>query len=439
MKFILLRILIISFLIFFLMYCKKKTESITVDNDIKTVQIKKLAGIGIVNADRLRMRAYNDLHSKTLRYLDKGDMVRILKKDTERVRINEMEDYWYEIEFNGITGWIFGYFIDLYTDYDSAVSASARFKNTSELSANNGSVFEDPVYYNFFFLSKGELHQMTSGISSEPVKLKTGNGLEIINYYFTGKTGTVYYIASRSGEAGINSNLYSFDFMNKKNELLHKSVYTAYFEPDESTIIIAVVRKKILEEFWDIYFFDLTNSKELKKIISIKKGKEDEIQKEDFNSRTLKRERGTFCQLEWNESKNLIYFKPPEENQTYLISTTDGSFIKIDVEKTNTFYIDSSKYLEMSSRPDENGESVYSIVLKDRISGFEKEIVGSELYPINFCLSPRLNYIAITMADAKNLVENHYATSIYLLSLNTYSIQKITDGYQPKWSYSALR
>jgi hypothetical protein len=421
--------------------CYGEKNKINDINKLTPAETKKTSGFGIINVDRLRLRADNDLHSKTLRYLDKGDIVRIIDKDNDRVRIDDMEDYWYEIEYNGITGWIFGYYVDLYSDYESARIGSGRYAS-SQSGIEKKPVYEEPIADNLFFISNARLFRIPAGLSSEPVQLKSEDGYRIMNYFFTKRSRKLFYIASRSGNIDGNCNLYSYDFASKTNALLLKSIYTAYFDPDKNSIITAGIGKKMLDEYWIIGIFDLLKKEPVKEVIRFKKGHDEEIQKGDFFSRTLGRELGTLCYLEWNDKKNLIYFKPPEENQTYLVSTGDGSFIRIDVEKSNMFVIDSSKYLEMGSSLDKNGNTVYVITLKDKFSGIEKEISSSPLYPLNFSLSPKLNYVAITMADNGKTVNGCYSTSIYLLSLNNYSLSRLTfdnASYQPKWSYYPLK
>ena len=106
-------------IIFFYSSCKKENvndiDDFNKKNILKAEEVKKSEKVGVVNVDRLRFRSDSDIHSKTLRYLDKGAIVTILEKDNMRVKIGEMEDYWYQIEYEGITGWVFGYFIDVYS------------------------------------------------------------------------------------------------------------------------------------------------------------------------------------------------------------------------------------------------------------------------------------------------------------------------------------
>ena len=121
-----------------------------------------------------------------------------------------------------------------------------------------------------------------------------------------------------------------------------------------------------------------------------------------------------------------------------LISLKDGEYIKIEREQETNFYIDSSQYISIVSTLDSKQNLLYKMILNDKFSGRQKDITSSKFYPISFYLSPKKNYISITMLDLSKVIDdNYYFSSIYLLSLSTYGLTEIsTDGksYMPKWS-----
>ena len=72
---------------------------------------------GVANDSRIRIRENPTLQSSNLGYLESEQRVRILKKSEEPMQIGEMYSYWYQIETqDGITGWSYGWFIDLVID-----------------------------------------------------------------------------------------------------------------------------------------------------------------------------------------------------------------------------------------------------------------------------------------------------------------------------------
>ena len=130
------------------------------------------------------------------------------------------------------------------------------------------------------------------------------------------------------------------------------------------------------------------------------------------------------------------------ENHTYLISLSNGDYIQVDIEQSTVYEVDSSQYISFVTEEDLDGKGIYSIILKDKYSGMEKEVIRSKLYPISFSISPKKSFLAISMIDVNVSKDKYYPSSIYVLSLSTYSLIPIsTEGksYQPKWSNTLLR
>ncbi|MFZ1787474.1 MAG: SH3 domain-containing protein [Saprospiraceae bacterium] len=69
--------------------------------------------------DQVNVRFTSSTNSRIAFRINKGDLVRVLNKTEEKEFISGFgNDYWYEIEKNGITGWVFGKLIGE-QNYDS--------------------------------------------------------------------------------------------------------------------------------------------------------------------------------------------------------------------------------------------------------------------------------------------------------------------------------
>ncbi|HOJ64770.1 MAG TPA: SH3 domain-containing protein [Spirochaetota bacterium] len=434
--------IIFYFLFIFFLSCKDRGEDSNIsvlknEPDIKIQNIKNNYGIGVVNVDRLRFRALNDLHSKTLRYLDKGTIVTILSKDNERVRIEDIEDYWYYIEFEGIKGWVFGYYLDIYTDIEDAKAGARRYLKDNPLTKMTQFENEE-INNNLFFLSNFRLCQLVDNKIGKAKILKTQQGSAVTNYYFGKKSDIIYYTAKNVKSKSNFVNLYSYNMETENNELILKNIYLFYLNKDNFCIIVSPYKEND-KEFFRIFLYDLENKSEIKEITKIEKKEDIEISEKDILSLTLIREAGSKINLEFDEKKNVIYFKPLEENQTYLISLANGEYFQLDIEKNLNIDIDSSRFLTIKASEDKEGKSLYSIILKDKITRIEKEIIISPLYPINFSISPRRTYIAVTMISTDQIIDGYFYSSLYLISLFNLSIIPIaTDGtsYLPKWNFN---
>jgi hypothetical protein len=69
---------------------------------------------GVLNADRVRVRARPTLGAEVLGHLNRGDHVQVLDRSGLRARIESMNDFWYLVRSaEGLSGWSYGRFIDL--------------------------------------------------------------------------------------------------------------------------------------------------------------------------------------------------------------------------------------------------------------------------------------------------------------------------------------
>ncbi len=70
---------------------------------------------GTANDSRVRIREWPLLDANHLGYLTTGDKLEILDRSGIKVKIGDMEDYWYKIRrpSDGVEGWSYGAFIDL--------------------------------------------------------------------------------------------------------------------------------------------------------------------------------------------------------------------------------------------------------------------------------------------------------------------------------------
>ncbi len=440
------KILILFFVYLILFSCnknKKNDEELNVElykeNELKAEEIKKSDLYGVINVNRLRFRLEPDLNSKTLRFLDKGIIVNVIKKDEKRVKVGEMEDYWYQIEYDGITGWIFGHFIDVYTTYENAQNqAKLYIQPDNEIVKNNSAFYDDDINRNLFFLNKGKIIQVIDGRAGTAKKLKTIANLNVIYYFFANIPNHIYYIATKEEKTFNESgNLYIYDLENDKNILLLNDIYMASFDNEENkSLLVIKIKEKDNKKYWVVMQAKIDNISNIKEISKIRQKRQAENINNDLFLKTLQREKGRLANLSIEPKGRFIYFKPPEENLTYLISVANGEYIQIENDENSMFDIDSYRFVTVNIQEGQDEIPVYSITLKDKYSGMEKEIISSKLYPINFIASPKKNFLVISMIDVNKKDEEYYPSSIYVLSLITYSLMAIsTEGYsyQPRW------
>ncbi|MCI4671610.1 MAG: SH3 domain-containing protein [Bacteroidia bacterium] len=65
----------------------------------------------MITAENLNVRSSPDNTADNVAFqLNDGDICEILQRGKEMVKIRDMEDYWYQIEKDGQTGWVYGFF-----------------------------------------------------------------------------------------------------------------------------------------------------------------------------------------------------------------------------------------------------------------------------------------------------------------------------------------
>lgn len=429
-----LKILFLFFLSSFLLFsCKKKSVDIGKESNIES-SLKEKYYYGVVTEDRLRLRLLNDLRAKTLRYLNKGDIVLILGKDENVSKIGELEGYWYHVEYRGIRGWVFGYYLEIYPTFEEAKNSSKRYTQQQEEKTD---FIEAEARNNLFYLSNGKLYQNISGKPDNSIELQTISQKVITFYFYAPRIRRIFYIA-KNNIFEKNGEFYSYDLEKKENVLIKRNIHFGEYEI-KLNIFVAISYPESKRLYWTISFIYLSEPFNVKEIARIEATKElPEIEKDTF-TKTVIREKGSLCYLKVDEEGSLIYFKPPQEELYYLISTYDGKYIKINKEEKNIYYLDSSRNIIVKSKFDENTKKPkYSIVILDKFSDTEKEIFESSLYPLNFSISKDPNIIAISMINLEKQYLDFYESNIYILHIPTglfYPITSNNSSYQAKWIY----
>ena len=67
----------------------------------------------MVVADSLRVRDQPSVRSEVLSYLRRGEVVEVLQRGEREEQIEGESGYWYEVTFQGVTGWVFGSHLEL--------------------------------------------------------------------------------------------------------------------------------------------------------------------------------------------------------------------------------------------------------------------------------------------------------------------------------------
>ena len=72
--------------------------------------------IGRVNGSGLRVRENWTLDARILDHLSLDEIVEVLDTSPSRTKIGDMNTHWFKIRRGGLTGWVYGYFLDLFIE-----------------------------------------------------------------------------------------------------------------------------------------------------------------------------------------------------------------------------------------------------------------------------------------------------------------------------------
>jgi len=75
---------------------------------------------GVVTSHLLRVRENPEKGAKILTHLRRGSVVEILTRTTKPEKIENIEGFWYQIDYKGLKGWVFGGYLK---EFDSKVEA----------------------------------------------------------------------------------------------------------------------------------------------------------------------------------------------------------------------------------------------------------------------------------------------------------------------------
>ncbi len=83
---------------------------------------------GLITSSHLRLREKPALDSPALTTLWKGYVIEILSQTSGQETVEGITDYWYQISYDGLQGWVFGGYLRVYRSRDEADRASRELR-----------------------------------------------------------------------------------------------------------------------------------------------------------------------------------------------------------------------------------------------------------------------------------------------------------------------
>ena len=124
-KFYIATLIIFTILVFF--SCKKEEETIVI-NLPPTQVLEQNTNYGVIISSHLRLRTEPSVKAKAITTLWKGYILEIVSKSSKMDNVEGVDNYWYQISYGGLKGWVFGAFIKLISSFEKAQEESENLK-----------------------------------------------------------------------------------------------------------------------------------------------------------------------------------------------------------------------------------------------------------------------------------------------------------------------
>ena len=116
---------VVTVLLIFLFFgCEKSTETHEITLPPTSV-LRVQVSWAIITAPHLRLREEPSENARVIRYLQSGFVLEILSKTRKLETVEEEDNYWYQIQVDGLSGWVFGAYLNI---FDSRAKAQAASK-----------------------------------------------------------------------------------------------------------------------------------------------------------------------------------------------------------------------------------------------------------------------------------------------------------------------
>ena len=81
------------------------------------------ANWAVCNTTHLRMRAEASQDSKVIYTLWQDSVMEVLSRSINKSLVEEEVDYWYQVKYNGLIGWVFGPYLDFFISRPAALDS----------------------------------------------------------------------------------------------------------------------------------------------------------------------------------------------------------------------------------------------------------------------------------------------------------------------------
>ncbi|MCL2704739.1 MAG: SH3 domain-containing protein [Spirochaetaceae bacterium] len=106
----------------------KKEEEIVIINLPPTQVLEQNTNYAVIVSSHLRLRTEPSVKAKAVTTLWKGYILEIVSKSSKMDNVEGVDNYWYQITYGGLKGWVFGAYVMLLSSHEKAKEESEKLK-----------------------------------------------------------------------------------------------------------------------------------------------------------------------------------------------------------------------------------------------------------------------------------------------------------------------
>jgi len=97
-----------------------RDEQITTVNLPPTQVLEQNTNFAAITSSHLRLRVEPSIKAKPITTLWKGYILEIISRSSRKEIVEDHEDYWYQISYDGLQGWVFGAYVKIFPSLEKA-------------------------------------------------------------------------------------------------------------------------------------------------------------------------------------------------------------------------------------------------------------------------------------------------------------------------------
>ncbi len=77
----------------------------------------------VITSSHLRLRERPTVESTVITTLWRGYVLEVVSKQNRQMVVDDRQDFWYQVRYGGLQGWVFGAYLELYGTQEAAQKA----------------------------------------------------------------------------------------------------------------------------------------------------------------------------------------------------------------------------------------------------------------------------------------------------------------------------